>query len=341
MSASPKQQYLVRIGALQNFDQLCIELGIDPNPVLRRLGLNRKYLETGDLLVEVGRIASALEFVTRLSNRDDIPPLLALDQNRDFLGDYGHLLTSSANMEEFLLEQRAFLYTHAQPVRSEFEVEGDLVRVSFEVIAPHLSALQLDLGVKLTLSQFRMVTNRAAGKVLPLRRVCFRSKVPDYLSTYQSMFGDELEFDADFDGLYFNAEIFKWEIQTANTTLHHYAKERISKIAPESDFIDQLEGLVRFHLPTQKASLTTLANQLGCSERTIQRRLDAHGQESFQSLLDRVRFEIAEQYLVVSNLPMTEIAYAVGYSDQANFTRAFSKYTGSSPSQFRKQRSSG
>ncbi|MFW5876256.1 MAG: helix-turn-helix transcriptional regulator [Myxococcota bacterium] len=81
-------------------------------------------------------------------------------------------------------------------------------------------------------------------------------------------------------------------------------------------------------------SLATLCRRVGCSARTLRRRLGEEG-TGYQELLDEARFTWAKRALRYSRRPVTEIAYDLGYSAPSNFTRAFRRALGISPSAFR------
>jgi len=83
--------------------------------------------------------------------------------------------------------------------------------------------------------------------------------------------------------------------------------------------------------------IEALARQLAMSPRTLQRRLAAE-QVSYQELLDDARKEAAARYLGESTLAICEVAYLVGYSEPAPFHRAFKRWYGMTPENFRRQR---
>ncbi|MEQ1940785.1 helix-turn-helix domain-containing protein [Mesorhizobium sp. VNQ89] len=83
----------------------------------------------------------------------------------------------------------------------------------------------------------------------------------------------------------------------------------------------------------QHLTLATIAKRLGMSARTLQRRLKFCGID-FEELLDETRRSEALQLLSEGRSTVTEIAYRVGYSDPAHFTRAFRRWTGEPPSRF-------
>ena len=76
------------------------------------------------------------------------------------------------------------------------------------------------------------------------------------------------------------------------------------------------------------------AKMLNLSPRTYRRRL-ANEDQSYQQLLDKVRAEHATRYLQNTRLPMSSIAFLVGFNDASNFRRAYHKWTGHSPREVR------
>jgi AraC-like DNA-binding protein len=80
--------------------------------------------------------------------------------------------------------------------------------------------------------------------------------------------------------------------------------------------------------------LARAAATLFVSERTLKRRLQEEN-ASFQNLVDQVRLERARELLTGTSLSLNQIAEVLGYADAANFTRAFKRWTGVSPSHYR------
>ena len=87
-------------------------------------------------------------------------------------------------------------------------------------------------------------------------------------------------------------------------------------------------------LPSGDISEEEVAKALNVSLRTLQRKLREES-ESYGHLLKVVKKDMAENYIQDSQLSISEIAYLLGFSDQANFTRAFRRWNGSTPSQYR------
>ena len=101
-----------------------------------------------------------------------------------------------------------------------------------------------------------------------------------------------------------------------------------------TDFIGSVERALEFLLRQGDATIDTLADIMGVSRRTLQRRLLSVG-ETFSQLLERVRFGIARDRLRDPASKVIDVAFELGYSDPTHFTRAFRRWTGSAPRSFR------
>jgi AraC-like DNA-binding protein len=88
--------------------------------------------------------------------------------------------------------------------------------------------------------------------------------------------------------------------------------------------------------PRRVADFTTAAEAAGVSRRTLQRVLAKHG-TSYSLLRDELRFTTATRLLEFTALAIVDIAFVLGYSDKAHFTRAFKRWCGVSPAQYRKR----
>jgi AraC-like DNA-binding protein len=101
--------------------------------------------------------------------------------------------------------------------------------------------------------------------------------------------------------------------------------------------VDQVRWLLRRNLTAGRPELRSIARELAVSERSLQRRLSEEGQ-SFQSILTDTRHALACEYLAEDALDIAEIAYMLGYDEQGSFYRAFQKWEGCTPSEWRIKR---
>ena len=95
--------------------------------------------------------------------------------------------------------------------------------------------------------------------------------------------------------------------------------------------------MLRTALLTRHASAEQIAALFSMHPRTLARQLQACGTR-FQVLVDEVRFEIARQMLEQSTMDVGEVAAALDYADASAFTRAFRRWSGTTPAQWRAKR---
>jgi AraC-like DNA-binding protein len=99
---------------------------------------------------------------------------------------------------------------------------------------------------------------------------------------------------------------------------------------------DDVKGVVKRLLAGRRPDLDEVARALGASVRTLQRRL-GEGGVTFQQILEDARRELSRHYLLQSSLDLSQIAYLVGYEDANSFFRAFHRWEGASPGQWRER----
>ena len=104
------------------------------------------------------------------------------------------------------------------------------------------------------------------------------------------------------------------------------------------DYLDPLKSYLALHVsPDGPPRIESVARAARCSARTLQRRLREAGL-TYSGLLEEVRLEIAARMLEEAGKKVIDIALDLGYSDQANFTRAFRRWAGVPPSEYRRLR---
>ena len=129
-----------------------------------------------------------------------------------------------------------------------------------------------------------------------------------------------------------------------------YNAELLAAIAPqleaeltqqmaEKDLREQVKGILKGLIAGQRPGIQDVARELRMSSRTLQRRLGEEG-STFQQLTEEARRELAHHYLLHSTLEVNETAYLLGYEDANSFFRAFHKWEGTSPGQWKSNHAS-
>jgi AraC-like DNA-binding protein len=112
--------------------------------------------------------------------------------------------------------------------------------------------------------------------------------------------------------------------------------ERIQQLkgAQGSEFSDDIRRLLRSRLTSKICSADEIADLLAIHRRTLSRRLKGSGM-GYRAITNEIRFEIAQQLLTDTQVPLAQIAAALGYSEASAFTRAFRRWSGRSPTTWR------
>lgn len=196
--------------------------------------------------------------------------------------------------------------------------------------------------LELTESSFaRMAARRMEARPKYFRAVHFTHAEPGYRAEYERIFDAPIVFESDrnallmtgedwmtlkppqpsryvFGVLSARAEALLQELQSSHTTRGHVEHELMPL------------------LHTGDVSMDTVAGKLGVSRQTLLRRLKAEG-VTFEKVLDELRRRLALDYLNARKVSVNETAYLVGFSDPAAFSRAFKRWTGKSPRDFKRQ----
>jgi AraC-like DNA-binding protein len=155
----------------------------------------------------------------------------------------------------------------------------------------------------------------------------------------RSQLGCEIKFAADRDEVLFPAQIGALPVVGAdlhlNRMLLHYADEALSNRASRRSSVQsRVEDQIAQLLPHGKANASDVARRLGMSRRTLARALSSEGL-SFSSVLEEFRVAHARRYLEDAELPISQIAWLLGYSEVSSFTHAFVRWTGQTPRSYR------
>lgn len=164
---------------------------------------------------------------------------------------------------------------------------------------------------------------------------------PKHASTYTSLLDASVEFNAPFCELVLPSEVLLEPVSSADAKGQVLMTHKCELILEHLTTGGKLSIRVRWllvQLCSNGPKIVDVAQNLHMSERTLRRKLKQEG-TSFRQLLDEVRGALAREYLQKTEINTADIATLVGYSDRANFNRAFSRWNWDSPSSYRNESS--
>ena len=178
-----------------------------------------------------------------------------------------------------------------------------------------------------------------AGERFPALRVAFQHPAPPSLDVHRALFGTaRIEHGAGVTELVVPAAILARPLARADPALCDYLVRRARALEvalAEGDGTgDGVRRAITDSLTAGEPTLDALARRLGTSPRTLHRRLAREG-TSFAALLDEARHARALALLADPRRTVGAIAFALGYRDATTFARAFRRWTGETPSEWR------
>jgi AraC-like DNA-binding protein len=174
---------------------------------------------------------------------------------------------------------------------------------------------------------------------LALLHLGIRHRRDETPAEFKSFFGCDVEFGADCDEIIFPAPVASLPIvgrdNYLNDLLRQYAEAALAGHPKgRAALRSAVEGVLPQLLPHARASISNVAKQLAMSSRTLSRKLRDEG-VAFTEILEESRPVLAKSYLAERDLPVSEIAWLLGYREVSSFTHAFKRWTGMTPRQFR------
>lgn len=177
------------------------------------------------------------------------------------------------------------------------------------------------------------------GRRLPALEVAFAHEKPSDTQAHRDLFGCEVAFGATVHCARFDASLLALPVPHADPAmvpvLQRHAESLLrQRMQSAPGIAAQVHASIQRNLAQDRATLAVVAEELGLTVRTLQRKL-AETQSGFQQMLDAVRKDLAQDYLGQPDLSLIDIAFLLGFQDQSAFTHAFKEWTGHSPGAYR------
>jgi AraC-like DNA-binding protein len=310
--------------------------GINLAPVISGAGLTPEDVEDRQRPLDATVQVRVLELAAKELQDDCFGFHLARGFELGEIGLLYYVMASSERLADALQNAERYCAINNEGVRLRVSLERKFA-IGFEYlnIARLSDRHHMEFWLATLVRICRTLTNsRLAPKQIKVKH--FRPETPPDV---QSHLGCEIDFAANSDQILFPTRIGALPVVGAdvhlNKLLLQYADQALSKRAQRRVSIrSQVEDQIAQLLPHGKANASEIARRLGMSRRTLARALSAEG-AAFSGVLETLRRALAKRYLRERELPISEIAWLLGYSEISSFTHAFARWTGLTPTAFR------
>lgn len=253
------------------------------------------------------------------------------------LGAIGYIAINSPTMSAGLRNFIRYFPAHQDSSILSLEHDKDILWLTYQIVDPRITRRRQD--AELSLGMFCNIFRHALGPSWRPLEIHLEHGKPDKTSEHEATFDAPVLF-----GQKVNAVAFRREDLDASMPGHDpylyaviepfLAERRTLRQNPE-DFVIALRHEIKLRLGDSPPSLDALAEGLGLTSTVLKRRLKDFG-VGFNDLVKAARQELALRYVTDQEMPLTDVALALGYSELSAFSRAFRAWTGMSPQRYRR-----
>jgi AraC-like DNA-binding protein len=205
---------------------------------------------------------------------------------------------------------------------------------------PEVVAMRFPIEVMVGIAY--RVLSLASGGTLPIREVTFAHAAGYSVAAYEELFGVPVRFEQPVSALWLPANAMSTPFPNRDPIARHYLEAQANQLLaaiPQRTpafppIVRAVRGAILEELASTGAELARVAKRLAMSTRTLQRRLEEAG-TTYQDLVDEVRSAAARTLLRDRSRSIIDVAFELGYADLKGFYRAFRRWTGSTPAEWR------
>jgi AraC-like DNA-binding protein len=251
----------------------------------------------------------------------------------------GHLVAHARTMRDGIDVFLRFHRILSDCADSKLVEKGQWATLEYEFpkTSPRLNRLRAEFGTTVLLAMGR----HYVGRDKLAKSVYFEHEPPEYVSEYERIFGGTARFGHTFTGIEFDASLLDREQLHKNEELSQVleteAQRKIVRLARGVGHGERLKEYLVSHAGAERPDMDTVARQLGMSARSLRRRLTEEGL-SYGALVEEALAIVAKRLLDDPRRTIHETAYTMGFSDPSAFHRAFKRWTGMTPRQYRSAR---
>lgn len=323
--------------------ELAIEKGLDLNTVIQDTNISAREFHDRQLKITAAQYGKIVQNLLPHFHNTSFALEYGARLNITSRGPVSLLIMSLPNLMEVVkfsvTYQRLLDVPH---LGHYYQTESGLAIEIESKAHPMYSAAFWRFNAETLMASFFVSANYLNNATIPLLGMKFNYSEPAYSQAYQDLFQCPIEFDAETCTMIFPNEVLNKPLMTANETLARDGQEiyqkHLNKHLQSTPVSRRVTSLLSESLGDYP-ELKEMANKLSMNERTLRRKLAEEG-TSFQTILDATRQTHAKRLLRSNSGSVEYIAISLGFSDASSFRKAFKRWTGKTPIEYRKTHSS-
>ncbi|MBF0256161.1 MAG: AraC family transcriptional regulator [Gammaproteobacteria bacterium] len=301
--------------------------GVNPQQVLKKLGIDQELFAGPDRVIPMQDLGRLLRYGVDQSGCCHIGLLQCCNVGLSSMSMIEQLVLSGGTLGGALVRLVDHLWLQNRGDLLILSEQGDSLLLGFMVNTPGVQATSQfeDGAIAIALNILRQFL----GSGWSPQAVTFAHGPPRENKPYQDFFRCDLRFNAEITGLLFSRSLL-------SVPLRPKASNALTRVERSSSLplTDAVRRMIPKMLLDRNCTQDVAARRLGMQKRTLIRRLRGEG-ASFRDLVEEIRYLRAQQLLLNTQLSITEIAAILNYSELSAFTRAFRRWSGRAPGDWR------
>ncbi|MEK6805270.1 MAG: AraC family transcriptional regulator ligand-binding domain-containing protein [Pseudomonadota bacterium] len=326
---------------LPNWVKAAARCGFNIQPIFKELGIPTDLVHLENATVPRLQLVKAMRICVAQSRQHHFPFVLGETFAFEYLTDLETFLTTSPTLRE---AAKIFEWVRElinPMINVELTEHGKDARLILRTPGEDDSPQAREAARWFTETTFAAIVR--FGRLLmgehgDYRELQMKGAAPRYAAEYRRYFKLLVRFNARDDALVMDRALMDVPLKGAFPSLHEQAQfrveQRLQKMPSRTGLVAAIEDALQKKLSLLGQGVEAVAAELKLHPRTLQRRLRDTG-DQFADLQDRVRYRLAMQWLDDPRESLEDISERLGFSDRRSFTRAFSRWSGATPSQFR------
>ena len=311
-----------------------VDSDIDKNALVRSMGIE---LNKPVHMISDAHYYSFFERAAAIDrNGTTLPLRTGAAMRSDDYGAFGLAWKSATTLRGSY--NRAERYARVLTSVSTYEVEATREGAYMHLHRSGERSLGMRLSNEATIASILTISQEVSTEAIHPIAVYFKHTAPESITAHETYFGCPVHFDSDRDALLISNESLqapnKLGDESISKFFQSHLETELSKLEDDTALDRQIRRYVTQCLSEGIPMLSEIARYFGMSGRTLQRRLSELGY-SYQTLVDESRRQLAEHLLRETDFSLVEVAFMTGFSEQSAFARAFKRWAGQTPRNFR------
>lgn len=324
------------VGYLYSLDAALRAEGIEPEPLFSRFRVDQTLLAQSQARISIPRLMRMGNAAIQVSGNPALGLAMGRHSQPSHFGLPGMAAQCAADLRGAFATLVRFERLTSQNYRGHSSLNGNALR--FYSISPY-NAFNLFVVDSALSSRVHLAERLTGGRARP-SEVHIEFPAPEYAERYAEYFDCPVLFGQDHNQIIWTSDSLHAPlIERADTThaeLIALCEAQLNELLRQRSLRERVEEVISPQLHSGLPTLAQVARRLGLPSWTLRRRLQAEEQTRFQDIIDEARQALAQSYIRDTEIALGEIAFLLGFSSPEAFQRAFRRWTGLPPGQYRR-----